>query len=144
MKTLLFPALKGFIIHKDKVLIIRESSKYISPNQGKYDLPGGKIKPGENISQALKREAKEEVGLDIQLGKPFSISEWAPIVSGNKHHIVGTFIECFADSAKVKLDVCYDDYKWIIPSEYEKYNIIDTLLPVFKDYLNRNKSNRKV
>jgi len=142
MKTLLFPAVRGFILHKGKVLIIRESTNYKSPNQGKYDTPGGKIKPDETFAQALRREVKEEVGLSIRLGRAFGISEWFPVIGGIKYHIVGTFIECFTDSTNVKLSKDHDDYKWIVPDDYKKYNIIETNLSGFKDYLNSKKSSR--
>lgn len=139
MKTVLVPALRAFIVHKDKVLILRESSEYESSNQGKYDLPGGKIKPGEPFGQALKREVKEEAGIDIRLGKPFSISEWKPMVNSVRYHIVATFIECFADSDDVRLGKDHDDFKWIEPEDYKNFDILEPQIPAFEDYIELKK-----
>ncbi|MEX1026696.1 MAG: NUDIX hydrolase, partial [Candidatus Paceibacterota bacterium] len=60
-----FVATRAFIINSEgKVLIIREAPEYEGGNQtGKYDFPGGKIKPGESAVEATKREVSEEAGL---------------------------------------------------------------------------------
>ncbi len=140
MDTKLFPALRAFIICNDKVLIIRESSRYKgSPNHGKYDLPGGKIRPNERFDAALRREVKEETGLEIDLGKAFSISEWRPEINGVRLHIVATFIECTTDTADVVLGQDHDDYIWINLQDFQKYDILETLLPAFKDFLTKQK-----
>lgn len=38
--------------------------------RGLYELPGGKVEPGERPSDALVREIREELGCDIELGQP--------------------------------------------------------------------------
>jgi len=72
----MFVATKAFIIHNGKVLLLRESSKYEdSGNLGSFDLPGGRIKPGEEVNEAFLREVKEETGLEIIKKNPFFVSE---------------------------------------------------------------------
>jgi 8-oxo-dGTP pyrophosphatase MutT (NUDIX family) len=61
------PAVKALIVHKKKILIIHERVWENGVPINIIDFPGGGVKFGENLSQALKREVKEEVGLNIEL-----------------------------------------------------------------------------
>src|SRR5680860_976467 len=133
----LFVATKAFISHQGKVLILRESPKYEDgSNLAKYDVPGGRIEPGQRFDESLLREIQEETGLEVTMGRPFFVNEWRPSVRGEQWQIVGTFFECTANSGEVKLGEDHDDYQWINPEDYRKYNLIDNLHPAFEAYLN--------
>jgi len=134
----LFVATKAFIINDGKVLILKESSKYEDgSNEDKWDVVGGRVEPGQRFDESLVREIKEETGLNVKIGKPFSVGEWRPNVRGEQWQIVATFFECFSDSSEVKLSKDHEDFKWIDPKNYEKYNIIETNKKSFKDYLEK-------
>ncbi len=136
----LFVAAKAFIVHNGKILLVRESKKYSEGTQsGNYDVPGGRIKPGERFDDSLVREIKEETGLSVRIGAPFAVSEWRPVVKGENWQIVGIFFECFSDSDKVILSEDHDEFLWINPADYLKYNNIKTNLPAFEAYLNIKK-----
>lgn len=55
----------GIIIYKNKILCMqRDKNKYEYVSY-KYEFPGGKIENGESHSEALVRELKEEMDIDI-------------------------------------------------------------------------------
>ena len=41
------------------------------PYEGYWEFPGGKVEPGEQIFDALKREFVEELGIEIQSAEPW-------------------------------------------------------------------------
>lgn len=49
---------KAVVLANDKVLLLRQ------PN-GRWDLPGGKVDPGELVTEGLEREVREETGLEV-------------------------------------------------------------------------------
>lgn len=50
-----------------KILMIK------SPDRG-WEIPGGQVEAGEDLIQALKREVKEESGIDIEVGNLRAVS----------------------------------------------------------------------
>lgn len=138
MEQKLFIATKAFILYQGKVLILRESGTYQDgSNIGRYDLVGGRLKPGERYDTALLREIKEETGLNVVIGSPVAVNEWRPVVREEPWQIVGIFFECVSESNAVQLSEDHDAYEWIDPSTYRDHGVIDNLYPVFEAYLKK-------
>jgi len=136
MKPKMFVATKAFIVHQGKILILRESNKYQDgANTGRYDIPGGRVEPGQRFDESLLREIKEETGLKVKINKPFFVNEWRPVVRDEPWQIVGTFFECTPEHDQIILSEDHDDYQWIDPKEHQNYNLISNLLPAFEAYL---------
>ena len=57
----------AILVQKDKVLIAKRRS--IDRLANKWEFPGGKIEKGETPEQCLKREMKEEFGIDVSVGE---------------------------------------------------------------------------
>ncbi len=58
-------AVGAIIFKENKVLLVKSGQ---APAKGKWAVPGGKIKPGESMADALKREIREETNLEIEVG----------------------------------------------------------------------------
>lgn len=128
-------ACKALIVRDGKVLIIRESGQYDEgTNEGKYDVPGGRVTPGEQFAESLRREVREEVGLDATVGRPVLVAEWRPVVRGTQLQIVGIYFACQA-AGDVALGQDHDDYRWIGPEEVRgyrfMYSVDDAILAYF-------------
>ena len=54
----------GIIVNKNKILVAQRSIQKEHPL--KWEFPGGKIKENENPIDALKREIKEELSVDVK------------------------------------------------------------------------------
>lgn len=64
-------AVIAVIANEDKVLLIkRERGDFV----GLFALPGGKVEECEHIDEAIKREIKEELGLDLKISGVIGIA----------------------------------------------------------------------
>lgn len=54
------------IIHKDNCYLATQRG--YGDFEGMWEFPGGKIEAGESQEEALKREIKEELNVDIEIG----------------------------------------------------------------------------
>lgn len=56
----------GLLVCEGRLLVAQRSPAGSHP--GKWELPGGKIEPGEAPRQALRRELHEELGINARIG----------------------------------------------------------------------------
>ena len=59
----------ALIKHEDNILLVQTRTTHA------YTFPGGGIDLGEKMADALKREVREETGIDIKIGEMFHVQE---------------------------------------------------------------------
>lgn len=118
-----YVAVKGLIFCDDKFLIIQRSDK----TRGEFhywEFPGGRMEFGEKPEEALKREVKEETGLEIKPICPLNM--WTFFREENVQ-LVGVNFLCTTDSKKIQLSDEHLDYRWVEEAEVLSYNIHPTI-----------------
>lgn len=114
-----------------KYLLIRRSLEKYPEVKGRWDIVGGRIHPGEKLIDNLKREVKEETGLEI-VGNPKLVAAQDIFPNQEKHVVRLTYIGDCAEG-EVVLDTNENDmYKWLTLDEI---NNLDDLDVYFKELL---------
>lgn len=126
MKSYQQVAVSGFILNsKQEVLLVKRSdSDDFLP--GYWEMPGGGTDNGEHPIIALQREIKEEVGLDVEVGKPLTVDDYFMEKEDEKIHRVEIFFACLLkNNEPVVLSHEHSEYKWVSKDELPKVGMTD-------------------
>jgi len=117
----------ALIENKGKYLVLQRSEKNIT-NKNKWQFPEGKVRFGENLIKALKRELLEEINLILTSAKLFGIHS---NISREAHGIFRIFRIIFKCKVigKVKLSKEHKNFMWVSPRELEKLDFIGGFNP---------------
>jgi len=80
-------------------LIFNDDGKFLMALRGPqarnerntWEIPGGKVEFGERLADALKREIKEEIGVEIEVGELLHVADHL-ILDEQQHWVSPTFI----------------------------------------------------
>ena len=72
----------GVVVVQARELLLVQRGK--DPGRGLWAVPGGKVRPGEMMRVAARREVLEETGLDVEIGDVV----WVGEVIEDGYHIV--------------------------------------------------------
>lgn len=127
---------KAFIINDEKkVLVLREGKYLEGTNEGKWDVPGGRINSEETLFEGLKREVAEECGLTIEMGNLLHVQENFPKINGEDFHVVRIFYSAKYIAGEVRLSGDHNAYEWVSPDSLEDKDFVQDVKKVILSLL---------
>jgi 8-oxo-dGTP diphosphatase len=117
------------VIEKDgRILVARR--KATDRFGGKWEFPGGKIHIGETPEECLKRELKEEFGIEAEIGDFICSSKFTylgmplELLVYRARHLSGEF-----------RPVDHDEISWALPRELRNYDYVKADVAVVEKLL---------
>jgi len=106
----------------DMILIAKRFDK--GKLSGKWEFPGGKIETGEGLEQCLKREIKEELGVEINILGHFGTSIYE--YPFGKIKLEAFRVEFVSEEFELK---DHSEVRWIYVQELDNYDFSPADLP---------------
>ena len=104
----------ALIFSPESKMLLTKSHKW----RDKYVIPGGHIELGEKMDDALRREIKEETGLDIYAIEFLCFHEFIfDNVFWKKRHFISFDFTCKTDSMDVRLNTEAQEHVWVSSQE---------------------------
>lgn len=133
----------NLIVEEKKILLLYRK------DEGQWELPGGKVGENESPTEAAVREAKEEIGVEVSLEKPFYSGEFQKDDELFLWHCYQASIEgeteikdadcsCGESACSSSEESCEDNFeklKWFKASELDELNLapnIEMILPALR------------
>ena len=124
-------AVKGIIVREEKVLIIKRA-KDDEVGAETWECVGGKIEFGEALEDALIREVKEEVGLNITVDRLLYATTFK--TDPTRQVVILTYL-CKNYDGEVILSAEHVDYQWVTKEALKQLLHPDIIRDFEKNYI---------
>src|SRR5258705_1169704 len=123
----LYEVAAGILVDGDRVLIARRQER--DHQGGRWEFPGGKRHAGETISECLRRELIEEIGLEVTIG-PL----WRALTHVYPDRRVSIyFYICEAKAGHTPRAIECDEIRWVRPEELSALPFVEGDMAVLPD-----------
>ncbi len=112
------PAVGAVIVHQGKVLLIKRAK---DPSRGYWSIPGGVIELGEKAREAVKREVKEECGIEVEVGPVLEVVDSIHRDADGRlrfHYVIVDFL-AYPREFSVCPSSDAEEVRWFSPEELE-------------------------
>jgi ADP-ribose pyrophosphatase len=120
------------IMRGGKVLLVKRKNP---PSKGRWAIPGGKVFAGERLREAVKREIREEAGIEIDVGEVVHVFD---VIERNKgghlsvHYVIIDF-EARYRSGELRAGDDALEVRWVAPEEIDALDVNETSRGLLKD-----------
>lgn len=110
------------------ILLIRRGTP---PGEGLWSVPGGRVQRGETLVEAVRRELREETGLDGEVGDAVG---WTELIGRRRHYVVVDFWVAVDPGAIPVAGTDASDAAWVAFQDLERWELVDGLLQFLTDH----------
>jgi len=117
----------GVCVSEGRLLLVNHEKH----ERSYWVLPGGHVKPGERLDEALRREFQEEVALDISVGPLVLVHDFLT----DTRHVVNHVFRVETESAELNVTPqdALKDARWVPLAELDAID----LLPPIAEHIRR-------
>jgi 8-oxo-dGTP diphosphatase len=121
----------GAVIVKDgKAIIIKRAHE---PYKGQWSIPGGRVELGERLADAVRREMREETGLEVDVGPMIEVFERIQRdEAGVRYHFVIIDYLCACVGGTLCAGDDAADAVWVTSDELDQYDIRESAVAVIR------------
>ena len=119
------------VFRNDQVLLIRRGNP---PLYGDWSLPGGRVKEGEDLKKALRREVREECSIDIKVGDLITEFEYIERDEEERvkyHYVVFDFKARYVSGKLVRASDALE-VRWVPLEQLKEFDLTDKVREVIE------------
>jgi 8-oxo-dGTP diphosphatase len=123
----------AIILSEGKMLLEKRGNE---PARGQWTIPGGVVEVGESLEDAVRRETREETGLEVEEAALIDVVDQVHFDKAGKieyHYVIIDYTVKAKGEPKAASDA--DQLKWVPLGEVEAY----VLTPSFRRFFVKNK-----
>jgi ADP-ribose pyrophosphatase YjhB (NUDIX family) len=111
----------GVVVHRGRVLLIRRGTE---PLKGQWSIPGGLLELGEELAEGVRRELKEETGLNVEPRELLAVFD--RIFRENSrvryHYVIVDYL-CRLKSGRLSPASDVLDARWVHRADLPRYGL---------------------
>jgi ADP-ribose pyrophosphatase len=124
----------ALIIHDSDILLVKRRNP---PNAGKWSVPGGLVELGETAEEAIRREVREELGIEVEVGRVFTVVSSIELDASEKVRYHFVIVDYVANpfEGRIRLNDESSDYGWFGDAEVRRLEMAPKTREVVLEYL---------
>jgi mutator protein MutT len=122
-----FVSVGALVIDNGRALLIRRGKE---PLKGEWSVPGGAVEIGETLASAVKRELREETGLEAEVGDVIGVFDriYPDATGRTEYHYVLVDFLCRRTGGEARPAGDVDAAEWLSRAEIEALEPIQAFL----------------